>query len=73
MFIIYSKENCPNCEKARMFLFMKGKEVEVKKLDVDYDIEWYINEFKVRSFPVVVDTNTTEIYTSYDMLAKLVQ
>ena len=56
-----------------MFLFMKGKEVEVKKLDVDYDIEWYINEFKVRSFPVVVDTNTTEIYTSYDMLAKLVQ
>lgn len=70
MFIIYSKENCSNCEKARMFLFMKGKEVEVKKLDVDFDVQWYKNEFKVRSFPVIVDTASNTVYKTFEELSE---
>lgn len=69
MFIIYSKENCSNCEKARMFLYMKGKKVEVKKLEKDFNIQWYMQEFKVRSFPVVVDTSSNTTYKSFEELS----
>ena len=68
MFIIYSKENCPNCEKARMFLFMKGKEVEVKKLDVDFTVQEFMEKFNSRSFPVVVDTDTSSVYKTIEQL-----
>ena len=69
MFIIYSKENCPNCEKVSMLLYMKGKEFEVKKLDTDFDVQWYLNEFKIRSFPVVVDSTTSSVYKSFEELS----
>ena len=72
MFIIYSKESCPNCEKAKMFLYMKGKEFKVKKLDTDFDVKWFMDEFKVRSFPVIVDTSSNTTYKSFEELSSLI-
>lgn len=66
MFTIYSKENCSNCEKAKVLLYMRGLPFEVKKLDTDFDISWYMGEFKVRSFPVIV--NDTKVYKSFEEL-----
>ena len=66
MFTIYSKENCSNCEKAKMALYIKGLTFQVKKLNEDFTLEWYMNEFKVRSFPVIV--NDTKVYKSFEEL-----
>ena len=66
MFTIYSKENCSNCEKVRMSLYIKGLPFQVKKLNEDFTLEWYMNEFKVRSFPVIV--NDIKVYKSFEEL-----
>lgn len=66
MYTIYSKDLCPNCEKTKMVLFSKGLEFEVKKLDVDFDIQWFMQEFKSRTFPVI--TNGDIIYKGFDEL-----
>lgn len=71
MFTIYSKENCSNCEKSRMALYIKGLPFQVKKLGIDFTLEWYMNEFKVRSFPVIV--NDTTIYKSFEELYSSLQ
>ena len=68
MFIIYSKENCPNCEKAKMVLYMKGKDFEVKKLDVDFTVQEFMEKFNSRSFPVVIDTDTNSVYKTIEQL-----
>lgn len=66
MFTIYSKDGCVNCEKAKMALYIKGLPFQVKKLNEDFTLEWYMNEFKVRSFPVIV--NDTKVYKSFEEL-----
>lgn len=72
MFIIYSKDQCSKCEIAKMTLYVKCKDFEVKKLDTDFTLEWFLSEFNSRSFPVVVDTDTDTIYKSLEELqAKL--
>ena len=68
MFIIYSKDNCSNCEKAKMSLYMKGKQFEVKKLDKDFSIQEYMDKFKVRSFPCVVNEATGDVFKSFEEL-----
>ena len=66
MFTIYSKDGCVNCEKSSMALYTKGLPFQVKKLNEDFTLEWYMNEFKVRSFPVIV--NDTKVYKSFEEL-----
>ena len=67
MYTIYSKDHCSNCEKTRMFLYMKGLEFQVKKLDVDFDIQEYMKIFQIRSFPAIVK-DTGEVYKSFEEL-----
>lgn len=66
MYTIYSKDLCPNCEKAKVLLFSKGKQFVIKKLDVDFDIKWFMDTFKLRTFPVIVHDDT--IYKGFDEL-----
>ena len=54
MLIIYSKDNCQQCDSAKLLCQMKGVDYVVKTLDVDYtrDELMHISP-KARSFPII--------------------
>ena len=54
MLVIYSKDNCQQCDSAKLLCQMKGVDYVVKTLDVDYtrDELMHISP-KARSFPVI--------------------
>lgn len=54
MLVIYSKDNCQQCDSAKLLCQMKGVAYVVKTLDVDYtrDELMHISP-KARSFPVI--------------------
>lgn len=54
-YIIYSKENCPACDKAKTLLESKGIPFEVKTLGVDFGL---LDMYKIaprahKSFPML--------------------
>lgn len=54
MLTIYSKDNCQQCNMAKMLCDMKGIEYQVKMLDVDYtreDLQALVPS--ARMFPVI--------------------
>ena len=54
MYTIYSKDQCPQCDSAKLLCTMKGVEFEVKKLDKDFSREELLSLApNTRSFPVV--------------------
>ena len=55
MLVIYAKDNCQQCDSAKLLCQMKGVDYVVKTLDVDYtrDELMHISP-KARSFPVIV-------------------
>ena len=54
MLVIYSKDNCQQCDSAKLLCQMKGIDYVVKTLDVDYTREDLMHiSPKARSFPVV--------------------
>ena len=54
MLVIYSKDNCQQCDSAKLLCQMKGIDYVVKTLDVDYTREDLMRiSPKARSFPVV--------------------
>ena len=68
--IIYSKDNCSQCEMSKMFLDMKSVEYTVKKLNTDFSLE----ELKelvptAKTFPIVFIDN--EYKGSYNELKQL--
>lgn len=46
MYTIYSKPNCPFCDKAKNLLKMKGEEFEFLTLGVDYSREDLIEKIQ---------------------------
>lgn len=59
MFTIYSKDNCQQCDAAKLLCQMKGVEFEVKKLGTDFSREGILALApNTRSFPVVFKGNT---------------
>ena len=59
MFIIYSKDNCQQCDAAKLLCQMKGLEFDVKKLGTDFSREDILALApNTRSFPVVFKGNT---------------
>jgi len=55
MFVVYSKDNCSFCQQAKNLLLMKNEKFEVKKLNVDYTLEDFIDKFpEQKTFPMVV-------------------
>ena len=54
MLVIYSKDNCQQCDSAKLLCQMKGIEYAVKTLDIDYTREQLMHVFpKARSFPII--------------------
>lgn len=47
---------------------MKGKQFEVKKLDKDFSIQEYMDKFKVRTFPCIVNEATGDVFKSFEEL-----
>ena len=64
---IYSKDNCIFCEKALSLATMKGLDVTVKKLGVDFGMEDLMGQFpNARTFPqIVVDDKSIGGYTEF--------
>lgn len=52
MYIIYSKQGCINCERAKALLLSKRIEFEVKMAGVDYDVE-DLRRLGVRQLPYI--------------------
>lgn len=54
-YIVYSKDGCPNCDKAVAQLEMAGKRFITKKFGVDYSLEdlWLIAGAPVRTMPFI--------------------
>lgn len=57
MITVYSKENCSQCDQAKLILDMKGAEYEVKMLDTDFTIE-DAKALGRTSFPIVTYGDT---------------
>jgi glutaredoxin len=59
MYIVYSKDNCPQCFQLESLLKAKKIQFEVKKLDKDYSRDELENYFSIsgipmpRSFPIL--------------------
>ena len=70
--IIYSKDNCIFCEKALSLATMKGLDVTVKKLGVDFDMQKLLEVFPTaRTFPqIIVDGENIGGYTEFELLFK---
>jgi len=54
MYIIYSKEGCINCQRAKALLIAKGIEFEMKMAGVDYDVD-YLRGLGVRQLPYITE------------------
>ena len=65
--IVYSKDNCIFCEKALSLATMKGLNVAVKKLGVDFGMEDLMVQFpNARTFPqIVVDDKSIGGFTEF--------
>jgi len=65
--IVYSKDNCIFCEKAVSLATMKGLDVTVKKLGVDFGMEDLMGQFpNAKTFPqIVVDNKSIGGYTEF--------
>lgn len=67
---IYSKDNCPYCDKAKNLLEMKSISFEEHKLDKDFSrdeiLEWFPG---VKTFPII--TVNKKFIGGYNELEKL--
>ena len=69
-YIIYSKDNCIFCDKAKDLLKRQAKEFIEYKLDKDFDRDTLLDLFpQARSFPVI--TLYKEFIGGYNELCKL--
>lgn len=57
MFIIYGKQDCPQCDLAKNLCKQKNVDFEYKQLDTDYSIDELIelSPQPVRSVPVIFE------------------
>ena len=68
-YIIYSKDNCIFCDKAKDLLKRQAKEFIEYKLDKDFDRDTLLDLFpQARSFPVI--TLDKEYLGGYNELCK---
>jgi glutaredoxin len=70
MITVYSKDQCPACEKAVTLLKLKAKEHVVYKLGKDFDRDTLLEMFpEARAFPVI--TLDKKFIGSYNDLENL--
>jgi glutaredoxin len=51
--IVYSKKNCPACERVKAALDVRGVVYEVKNIDTDLDAMDFVCNNNHRAMPVV--------------------
>lgn len=51
--IVYSKNNCPACDRAKALLTSKNLPFEVKNIDNDLDAMDFVVEKRHRAMPVI--------------------
>lgn len=62
MIVIYSKENCSYCEKAKNLLKAKGIEHSVNTLGVDFELPELMEMFPgARTFPQITEVGVGHI------------
>jgi glutaredoxin len=62
MIVVYSKDNCAYCEKAKALLEMKGYEYTVNKLGVDFEIPDLMEMFPgAKTFPQITEVGVGHI------------
>lgn len=52
--VVYSKNNCPACERAKALLTSKGLEYKVRNIDKDLSAMDFVVENKFKAMPVVL-------------------
>ena len=70
--VIYSKDNCPFCDKAIGLAKLKKTELTIKKLGVDFEIEDMFQIFpNARTFPqIIVDGKNIGGYAEFEQMFK---
>lgn len=53
MIVVYSKNNCPACERAKALLTSKGIAFTVKNIDTDLEAMDFVVQKRHRAMPVV--------------------
>lgn len=53
MYVIYSKEGCINCQRAKALLIAKGIEFEMKMVDEDVMLLDWLRSLGVRQLPFI--------------------
>jgi len=72
MIVVYSKDNCPACEKTVTLLKNKSKEYVVYKLGKDFERDTLLEMFPdAKSFPVI--TIDKKFIGSYNELVNLLK
>lgn len=61
MYIIFSKEGCINCMRAKALLLSQGIEFEMKMAGVDYELD-YLRGLGVRQLPYIVEIRRSVEY-----------
>jgi glutaredoxin 3 len=68
--VVYSKDNCPWCDRAKDLLNVKGKQYLEVKIGRDITREEFLEQFPyVRSVPYIIHEGTE--VPSYDALKAL--
>lgn len=70
MLTVYSKNNCPFCEKAKYLLEQKGVKYQEVKIDEDSVAREFILSEKHRTVPQIYQDNKLLVEGGYQGLAK---
>lgn len=76
MYTLYSKQNCPGCDKAKNLLALKGKKFKIVEIvhglqagDNQISIIEFTDKFpSVRQVPLIVNDETNEQYNLTQLL-----
>ena len=60
MFVIYSMNGCPYCEKVKELMRLTKQHYVVYTLDEHFTIENFEEEFNTRTFPQIVLDNSSQ-------------
>ena len=60
MFVIYSMNGCPYCEKVKELMRLTKQQYVVYTLDEHFTIENFEEEFNTRTFPQIVVDNSSQ-------------
>lgn len=71
MLTVYSKSNCPFCDKAKYLLTQKGVEFNEVRVDLDQEARKFIMEAGHRTVPQIYQDDKLFVEGGYQGLVKL--